>query len=372
MNGKNLYCLRTLSPVHIGCGEEYEPMALVVDEGTARLISFDPLDFLDSLDSPEKDRFVGICKKGTIGSIIEIYKFMRGRKVDGREVDVCPGFLEYYRKTLEIDSNNERAVREELNRFGIERTAFNPSDGSPYIPGSAIKGALRTAYLNVKAKEYSVPPVGKDIKAQELEKALLAGGSFEIDPFRMLKVSDFHPLGKVRTIIIYAVNRKKNPSKFPARGPSQILEVIEENSLFLGSIAIGDPIKGAGIRQPLTRESLLTSTEKFYSEVLQQENGELKAMGVKPLQRQKKSGSYLLRLGRHSGAESVTIEGYRKIRIMQGRGRSPREDKQATTIWLGANSSNPTVLNILRPFGWVILQEISEKVPSPGIPGTHQ
>ena len=360
MNEPCLYSIRTLSPIHIGCGDEYEPTAFVIDEKSSRLISFDPLDFLDGLSAHDKARFVEICRRGTIGSIIELYKFMRGRKMKGTEIEVSPGFLAHWQKTLLISPQDERKIREELNRFGISRTTFSPADNRPYIPGSAIKGALRTAYLNALSKNEKTQPQQNDIKPRDLERMLL-GGSFETDPFRMLKVSDFHPLGDVKSKILYAVNKKKKISK-PARGPSQILEAIEAGSLFVGTIAVAEPVNGAGIKKPLSFEALLGSAEKFYSAAFQQENTVLRSIGVQPLVCQRKNGASLIRLGRHSGAESVTIETHRQIRIMQAKGKEAKFEKGATTLWLAANSSNPEVLTHTRPFGWVSLEPITEEI----------
>jgi CRISPR-associated protein Csm5 len=51
---------------------------------------------------------------------------------------------------------------------------------------------------------------------------------------------------------------------------------------------------------------------------------------------------FLLRVGRHSGAENVTLDGVRDIRIMQARGMPPRSADAATTLWLAAEHENTT------------------------------
>ncbi|NTU63262.1 MAG: hypothetical protein HGB05_07630, partial [Chloroflexi bacterium] len=42
-------------------------------------------------------------------------------------------------------------LKQELNKFAISRTSYTPYDGMPYVPGTSLKGALRTAYLNMCA-----------------------------------------------------------------------------------------------------------------------------------------------------------------------------------------------------------------------------
>ena len=60
-----------------------------------------------------------------------------------------------------------RGIRQELNQFSISRTAYNPYNNLPYIPGSSIKGALRTAYLSKLATDMSIK--GRKDRAKDLE-----------------------------------------------------------------------------------------------------------------------------------------------------------------------------------------------------------
>ncbi len=60
---------------------------------------------------------------------------------------------------------------------------------------------------------------------------------------------------------------------------------------------------------------------------------------------------FLLRVGRHSGAESVTINGKRQIKIMKGQ---PEYQSQTKTLWLGA--SEPKQRENLIPFGWLLVE----------------
>ncbi len=62
--------LHILSPVHIGCGEVYEPTSFVIDSDRNLLISFDPMEFIKNLDSNEKSELTNIANKGNILSII--------------------------------------------------------------------------------------------------------------------------------------------------------------------------------------------------------------------------------------------------------------------------------------------------------------
>ena len=362
MNEPTRFRFRTLSPVHIGCDEVYEPMGFVVDEKASQLIAFNPLDFVKTLSARDKQAFLEICRKGTIASILEVYQFMRRKRCNGKVVEVCPGFIENYQKTLSIPLNDSKRIQQELSIFAIARTAFNPSDERPYIPGSAIKGALRTAYLNSCAAAQQISTPGGKSPARDLEAKLLDAYTIETDPFRLLKVSDFRPVGQIRTGIFYAINHKKKPSKFEARGPHQILEVIESGSVFEGTISVAAPEVGAPIKKPLTLEAIIQSARSFYSQEIAREHEDLAGIGVNFSISTKGDYGFILRLGRHSGAECITIEGHRTIKIMQARGESPRFENHATTLWLAADFPKPPSNAGLKPFGWGAIDVLSPEM----------
>lgn len=354
--------LRVLSPLHVGCDEVLEPLAFRVDEAAGKLICLDPFEFIKSLAPSEKEQFTRLCKKGTIASILEIYKFMRNRKLPGTPIDLCSGFIDHYQKVLSIPVHEVHRIQQELNSFAISRTARNPYDGRCYIPGSSVKGMLRTAHLNLLAREKRMPtPRGRDA-GRELEKRLLDGGSFATDPFRMLKVSDFVPAGQVKTKIMYAVNRKKTVSRLAARGPYQMLETVTPGSVFVGWISVLKPEHGAGIRAPLDLGRLMTNARLFYGGELARENGDLVAIGVEPIKPDSMEQGVPVRLGRHSGAECVTIENHRGIKILGARQQPPKYQGSATTLWLAANSSNPNTNRFLLPFGWAMLGEVTDQL----------
>ncbi|WP_449243778.1 type III-A CRISPR-associated RAMP protein Csm5 [Desulfobacca acetoxidans] len=352
--------LQTLAPIHLGCDEVYEPMGFVLDEQKHRLIVYDPWSFFQEMPDRDKQRFMAICRQGTINSILEIYKFLRGRQAFGRSIEVCSGLVSHYQKTLGLPAGDRHRIQQELNKFTISRTAFLPEDGRPCIPGSAVKGALRTAYLTHMNHEKNLSK-GKG-KGRELETTLLDGGSFETDPFRLLKVSDFMPVGGVATKIVYAINEKKKPSKFQARGPYQILEVILPGAVFVGSLTFEAPLPGARIRKPLTREHVSEAAADFYRVEKKREDEDLFELGLKPITVPSPEPEFLLRLGRHSGAECLTIAGHRHIKIMQGKNEKPKYLDHATTFWLAAEEDKPSNKTHLQPFGWAALREVSPEM----------
>ncbi len=360
MNMENRFYLKILSPVHVGCDEVYEPTGFVINENAKTLTAFDPMDFFRGLGNNDKEKYAAICKKGSLESIFEIYKFMKGRQAKGWDVGICAGLVDQYQKSMAMSVRDQRKIQQELNNFTISRTSFNPHENRPYIPGSAIKGALRTAWLN---RQQGLKKLRKGYRdSNSLERDLLDGGSFNTDPLRLLKVSDFMAVS-AKTAIIYAVNEKKVRSQYTARGPFQILEIIEPGAIFSGTITIEERhAKEAGIVAPLTAKSLFSEALGFYSGELRREKDEFEDAELTYPRLDFSDGAWPVRLGRHSGAESLTIEGHRNIKIMKKKGERADYQDKATTFWLAAEASTGYQRNSLRPFGWSSLGRLTEEM----------
>ncbi len=364
MKGPVKFYIRTISPIHIGCDEIYEPTGFVLDENARQMILLDPLSFISQLEDADKVEFSRICARGTVDSILELYNFMQGKTAEGRMVDVCHDFLDHYKQTLSIPLKNIRKIQQNLNNFAIPRTAFRSVDQRPYIPGSSIKGALRTAYLNLIEHEKELSKKRKERNAKILEQRLMEYSGIPTDPFRMVKVSDFMPVGDTRTRIVYGVNEKKKPTDRDARGLPLIFEVVLPGSVFLGTIAVDSPLQGSSINKPVSIEKLLNDSTLFYTKEKRREDRELANIGIgnnsSSTRVQDKRNSFLIRIGRHSGAESVTIDGHREIFIMGKRGEK-KYLNHATTLWLASEARNPDTRKDLQPFGWVQLDKLTKE-----------
>jgi len=356
--------LETLAPLHIGCGEDYEPTNFVVKKEQGELIVFAPLEFISGLNHEEKKEFSHICSQGTIASLLDILKFMRryAAKAEGRSVQTCSGFLDHYDSTLRLSGHKEWLLRKELNQFRIERTAFQPLTGQPYIPGSSIKGALRTALLDLRQPPRKVSVNPKDKWASgKLEKKIFDDGSFATDPMRLVKVSDFIAEGEPETRIVYAVSKKKKISNFESSAPYQIMEVVKPGSSFIGSITIAQPDgeRGDIPTKPVTMLELKKAMRRFFQRENERENRELDTVGIIGIEIPGENEKLPLRVGRHSGAESLTISGYRNIKIMQGKGSKAKNEDHATTIWLAADHKKAEQSSSLKPFGWMVATHLS-------------
>lgn len=358
MESKTYYLrLKVLSPTHVGCDEVYEPTGFTVDEKKQELIAFEPADFLGQLEQSKLDEYSAICKKGSVESLLDIYKFNRRNKehAKGRRVSISHTFVQHYNKTMNLSGGN---IQNQLNNFQIGRTAFQRLNGMPYLPGSAIKGAIRTAVLSYRT-------IGKPklrVRSGAELNETLAGGKFDTDPFRLIKVGDFQAVKNISQRIAYGINRKKRPAKKEAQGPYQMLEVVEEGTEFVGTVTIMVPDPGAKIPQQnqITFEDIKNALNSFYK--TEQKKEQLCLQGINcdaNVLVGVQQGASLLRVGRHSGAECVTVAGYRKIWIKKG-SRDGENKSHSTTIWLVSESNTPNTNKSLKPFGWVALSEMTD------------
>lgn len=382
--------LHVLSPTHIGCDDVYEPTSFVIDEKRKKLIEFDPIDFIKNLKPQEVAEFTKITSGDNLLAIFKAIERFYKPEIKGREVDVTDFLIEHYRKILSMGTFDKKAV---INQFTINKTAYNQHNNMPYIPGSSLKGSLRTAYLTalavnnnireywkneldkkeLKDSEMVYKLIGKRKIADKLETKLLnlkeGKDKISSDPFRMVKVSDFLPVGDISTKIVYAVNKKKEKSDKTTLadkgGVYQIFEVIQPGTIFEGTLNINKPEKASGINLQITVDDLKSSLNKFYIPMLEAEITTLKALDIPvPLiniinskfKGQINRTAFIIRLGRHSGAEAVTIEGNRYIKIMQGQGKPSKYHNRATTLWLTSDEPRPKNNSNLFPFGWAVLE----------------
>jgi CRISPR-associated protein Csm5 len=388
--------ITTLSPVHVGCGEDYEPTNYVIDH--QHLYEFDPVLLLQRLTQQEQKQFVRAVDQG----LREIQSFFYQHRAVVVQIGRCgatvnPAVQQFYDTRVGRVAQREQNGQNVLNKLEIARSAYNPFNGQPILPGSSLKGAIRTALLEaLRKKNYPVITHGrperdirKDASRQNEQLAKDALGSFATDPLRLLKISDaaFRPKIKVKDkegnireqerfpVIRFQVNRKKRPNQFEAGGNiNTLLECVPGNLMNAFSAQCTIERKAQqGHDTPdrqLDFDGIAKACNDFYRERLDAECKALKSNKyalpwVEAMEKRlNESGAqgkaiatgqgFLLRVGRHSGAESVTVDAPRTIKIMKGRGTPADYAKEATTLWLAADDKNQ--MEKLLPFGWVFVQ----------------
>ncbi len=353
------FILKILSPIHVGYGEEFDAFSFVVDDREKNILVVDMDKFFTLISSDETQRFLNICKEAEAFSLIKLYRFMSSKlelvkshpDIILRKIPFCNGFLNHYNRVKSLPKDKIH----ELNKFNTYMLSYNVNLKSPVIPGSSIKGSIRTAILNhfrdkisdelrirIKRQEYRRLPK----LADTLEKEILGYSKPNEDIMKRVKVSDFLPVGKVKTKIFYGICKKKTGDR--SRAPYQMFEVIMEGCEFKGSILVyPDRNKKVEISHSILEQSL----KEFYGKIYREEDKIYSRLQTKkPLP----YTGLPLKVGRHSGAEATTVEGFRKIKIKRGKW-DYIEGEKSTTMWFCSEYSKNRQNNSLRPFGWVEL-----------------
>lgn len=378
--------LTPLTPIHVGCGVDFVPMGYVIDDGF--LYAFDPA----RVPVTESDRAAlnaAVRRRGS-DAILALHRFFFERsdwcKGAARNVvAVAAGVAEQYRERIGEVAQFETGGREVVNRLAIERTAHHPHSGIAYLPGSSLKGAMRTAWLD--RKNGGRPRWGNE-SAQELEKRLLGGGAFQTDPFRFVSVADAVGDDVVSRVYFSAKHEKRavhhKGQEVGARGLTARRECIApaQRAALRCTLAIDgfdSRHKPGDTPSPDARiaswRALADACNGYYRPRLEKELELLEgrhfvapdwAQRMRALLRAlapflDAGDATLLRVGRHSGAECVTLDGVREIRIRQDAGKEARSGSESTTVWLAAEVEHDR--SGLQPFGWLLLHRAGVDIP---------
>ncbi|MFC2278848.1 MAG: CRISPR-associated protein, partial [Cardiobacterium hominis] len=149
--------LTPLSPIHLGTGEDYEPTNYVINTEEKALYAFDPARA--ELDANQRGKLLNIAKSGDIQ---QIQKYFADNPEPFRTAahsisSVSDAIASEYQKSLgQVVQREQRGSHTDAvyNRLNIERTATNPHTCAPLIPGSALKGCLRTALLEERSANH--------------------------------------------------------------------------------------------------------------------------------------------------------------------------------------------------------------------------
>lgn len=329
MNNKfNEIKIHTISPINIGNGEEFSPLSFWIDEKNKKLIEFNEYDFINTLSAEEIKSIYDICKNPNKSSMAKLYSLIFSKKPKGyRSIDISDFIIEKY-------SNSKSGINS--NQFQIKRTITNPNTHKTFIPGSSLKGAIRTSFINSLVNKQSLP----EINEREILK-----GSFSNDPFTTLKVSDLLVEKNGETEILFSLRMgKKKDSCIPV-----MLEVIKSDSVFIGSISININIK-TNIKFD-SIEELLLKTDKYYQSIINDRKiGILNTIKDKISQKRKiiNNKTFICRLGSFIGAESHTIENNRKIYI---KGINKTLSYSTTYLKYSRDSKTP-----IDSFGWCLIE----------------
>lgn len=386
--------LTPLSPIHIGCGEDFEPTNYVIDEDAVFgpvLYGFDPSRAV--LTNLQQSKLMDAANKA---SLLAIQRFFKDNaQVFKAQSDVLipvsQGVARAYEQKVGRAANIEASGNMVFNQLFIERTMHTGRLSQPYIPGSSFKGAIRTTILDALNQEQRVTRQGEldrrgAAKGDAVERRLLKG-DFATSPLRLLKVADLmsDPHQEPARRVMFAVNRKKKQiikdgQELQPKGIAARKECILHGQYraFVADAVLpsldphhdpettpAQPLRPTDLRQiaklsndynlkRLHRELAVLDGRGFVNPAWKASIENL--LGGEFGKNITHGDAFLVRLGRYGGAESKTLsgDGVAQIKIMQGKGQPPVFQSTTKTVWLAAENENEQ--KHLLPFGWAVVE----------------
>lgn len=381
--------LTPLSPIHIGCGEDFEPTNYVIDDGV--LYGFDPSRAV--LSDAQKAK---LTDAGNRASLLGIQRFFRDNAQTFKThadvlIPVSHGVADKYERDVGRAVNIEANGNRVFNQLFIERNSYTGQQSLPYIPGSSFKGAIRTAILDDLNNGNRPADVQFTFKGEAkstitMEKRLLKG-DFQTSPLRLLKIADLMPApgSDPARRVLYAVNLKKKQvtkdgQELQPKGIAARKECLLHGQYrsFLANAVLpslephSDSKNTPAPELRPTDLRRIASQSNAYNQIrLKHELNVLNGRGmVNPAWKQSleqllagelkvkldQGDAFLIRLGRYGGAESKTLsgEGVANIKIMGARGEPPTFQGSTKTVWLAAEFE--TDQKHLLPFGWAVVE----------------
>ena len=400
--------LTPLSPIHIGCGEDFEPTNYVIDDGL--LYGFDPSRA--ALNDLQRKQLTDVARRGSLAGI---QRFFRDHAAAFKPhayvvMPVCAGVEEKYKETIGKAANIEASGKPVFNKQEIERHVYTGALQQPFIPGTSFKGALRTAWLDDLNGERVPHDVefkrnGEAKSSAAMEKRLLWGpdqrgllGDFQTSPLRLLKVADLMPTREPEREVLFAVNRKKREVLGRDGQPLQPKGIAARKDcvlhgqyrLFVADVTLPALLQHVGASdnkgKPATPQAqqlnahgavdmrkLARQSNAYHLQRLRRELAVLDGRGlVHPtwknsinllllaqgtLGKKLSTGdAFLVRIGRYGSADSKTLtgEGVASIKIMGGKGQPPTFESTTKTVWLAAQTEGDQ--KHLIPFGWAVVE----------------
>lgn len=313
------YELTPLTPLHIAAGDTIEPFEYVIHEG--RLYKFDPEAFLLALAPDEQTEFVNLA--GT--NLLKARQFMSAhshliKQLAEYSLPVSATAAAYYEQRLQNPQSD------------LSIGVFIRTNRRAYIPGSSLKGALRTALLYQRARK---PISGWRAEMLEAEtfhytRERRDGSTYPSvtdDPFKYFKISDSNICDDLTQLV--AVNVHTKSAEGWAEGRIPLLREVTwgvltnhaqaRKATTTFSVIVTHTVASAAHKNEQAKwfdgQQIVAACRAFYGEHLKREvqfhqDDESSSMFYQALQEWEKElpeEACLVRFGWGSGFDAVTV-----------------------------------------------------------------
>ncbi len=323
------YKITTLSPLHIGSGEEYE-------------LNFNLL---------YKDGFIYIYDEFKLVEFFILKNIEIPTKIEALKENILR-----FKDEIIASNLHKRKIFSSFTQISKPVLEQVSTQNNPIITGSSIKGAIKTAYIYRMVQNDELKGAEKDFKIKNKlineKKDLIKRIDGKITNitktiFRNLKISDsFTPLS---TQIFKSINIKKEKSHQSKRG-----EKVNQIANFTESIKVGESTEITINISDKYFDDLKTVCNEYYQLAFNKEFDNYFLNKLKFPKINLKPNQFLLNIGRFSGAELKSIE---EIRSLSRTGADVDWETSARTYALEKNIQDNTYFeNSLLPFGWLLCE----------------
>ncbi len=347
---------KVLTPVHIGAGENLEPMNYVVSNkelfviNLERLLETSEKKFVDAITSAAKNRQIGRLR----ALIKEAFESRNDDTSVLRKASASEVFLNMYQKELgKQNVTNALEIKQHISTMG-----------KPYIPGSSLKGAIRTGILELIFNSNTAADKQKELEkesnARKVEAALLGCETSENrqdisrDPFKLFKPRDsFLPECSTEVCVVYNKNSSGKQKGIPI-----ITETVKLGTEFEIEIALaeyGEAEKKQGFKKDKFLMALKFCSENTKKKASDEKGRVLRYSGLTDSQKRNAKDCYdlisndnkiVLRIGFGSGYDFTTVKGFRYM-------KEPKKGKPGMGWGFSKNLTETGM-----PLGFISLREI--------------
>ena len=282
------YKITTLSPLHIGSGEEYE-------------LNFNLL---------YKDGFIYIYDEFKLVEFFILKNIEIPTKIEALKENILR-----FKDEIIASNLHKRKIFSSFTQISKPVLEQVSTQNNPIITGSSIKGAIKTAYIYRMVQNDEFKKEQDDFKIKNKlineKKDLIKRIDGKITNitktiFRNLKISDsFTPLS---TQIFKSINIKKEKSHQSKRG-----EKVNQIANFTESIKVGESTEITINISDKYFDDLKTVCNEYYQLAFNKEFDNYFLNKLKFPKINLKPNQFLLNIGRFSGAELKSIEEIRSL-----------------------------------------------------------
>lgn len=345
--------IETLCPIHIGTGEQWDLFSYTIRNGV--LYHFISEKIYQNI-SPEK--------RAEFDKLLDASDHLKIRSFIAENVN--DSFCDIKIKVSNLIEETYNKNKNNLNNQIVVHPFIRTGKTETYIPGSSIKGAIRTAVISrlCPTGEIKKNPIRNDwesiILKYERENYGRIKPDIKTDPFRTIHIEDAYLQDNEKMKIAEVF--QFSPSKpIPFLGIDMFSEFAETGAVFTGEIALYNELQNSRLNdrhyfeRPINLVDVIKNCNEFYlnniaHDIAYYERNN-KTPEIKELLKNYKSikdradeiikkNGFIIRLGRFSGFEAMTIDEHREF-----------HDRKSGKIKKSAATRNIYEKN--SPVGWV-------------------